>query len=222
MERKELEAKGLTPEQIEFIMAENGKDIKAEQTKAKTMLTTAIAEAVKPLNDQIETLAIQAGEYQEVIKNSNGVDEEAKKQMEELQKTHTQALKEAKQSHEAELTKLRREAETREFFSSLNRKFITPETQRAFEQRVNEALSDKINEGKSRSDIFTALTKGEDGKERTDIFVPDTTAKPNGTGGTGDLSGGGGMYTMEQIRGMTPDQINKNWDNIKKVIEGSK
>jgi len=200
MQRKELEDKGLTKEQVDFVMAEHGKGVKTEQDKAKTAQDAAVKEAVeaavKPLNEQISAHSTQVKELEEKIKSSTGVDEKAKKELEELQKVHAAALKEMEgkqketiKAHENELAKLKREAETREFFSGLGKKFITPETQKAFEQRVNEALADKAYEGRNRADILAILTKGDDGKERTDIYVPDTTVKPVATGGTGDVPG---------------------------------
>ena len=48
MHRKELEEKGLTKEQADFVMAENGKDVQAEQTKAKE----SVAAATKPLTEK--------------------------------------------------------------------------------------------------------------------------------------------------------------------------
>jgi len=211
MERASLEKLGLTKEQVDAVMTENGKDIKAEQDKAKTAQDTAVKDAVavatKPLNETITKNAEQVKELEDKIKASGGVDEKSKKEIEELQKTHAAALKEiqdkqneAAKEHEAALAKLRRENETREFFAGYGKKFITPETQKAFEQRINECLTDKAYEGRNRADILAIITKGEDGKERTDIYAPpDTTSKPPVTGDTTSPPGDGAPPPKKEI-----------------------
>ena len=54
MKTEELKAKGLTDEQIAYVMAENGKDVKREKDKAdtyKTQLETA-KESLKAFDEQ--------------------------------------------------------------------------------------------------------------------------------------------------------------------------
>ena len=198
MERTELEKHGLTKEQINFVLAEHDKAVKSEQDKAKTAQETAVREAAekaaKPLNEQIAKHLEHVKELEEKIKTSAGVDEKSKKEIEDLQKAHEASLKElqnkakeAEKTHASELAKLKRETETREFFAGLGKKFITPETQKAFEQQINEALADKAYEGRNRADILAILTKDKDGKERTDIYAAESTAKPGATGQTGGL-----------------------------------
>ena len=178
MDRKTLESKGLTAELIEFIMSENGKDVQAEKGKTKQAVDDAIMAATAPLNNQIAELDKQNKEFQTTIQNAAGIDEKAKTEIAKIQADNKAALKKMKDEFEAETAKVKREADTKEFLSRLSRKFVTPETARAFEARINEALIDKANEGKSRADIFAALSVGDDGKERTDIYVADNGTKP--------------------------------------------
>lgn len=198
MERAELEKLGLTKEQIDSVMAENGKDIKAEREKAKSVMEKAVADAANPLNEQLAERDKQIEELGEKIKNSSGIDEKAKTEIAELNKAHASKLKEMQTCHETELSKLKRETETREFFSGLSRKFITPETARAFEQRMNEALTDKAYEGKNRQDILAILVKGEDGKERADIYTPEQISRPTAASGTNPIPNGGGDSSLNR------------------------
>lgn len=193
MDRKALETQGLTSEQLEFVMAENGKDVQAEQAKAKQAMAEAISKAEAPLKAQLEKLTTQNGELQKAVEGSAGIDEKAKAEMANLAKEHKKAMDELAKKHEDDLAGLRREADTKEFFQTLGKKFVTPETQKAFETRINEALLDKSYEGKNRSDLLAILTLGEDGKERTDIYAPagsDTTRPPAATGDTNPPAAG--------------------------------
>ena len=71
MKTEDLQAKGLSQEQIDFVMAEYGKDlnaVKAERDTYKTQLTTAQATLkgmegvdVAGLQNQIQTLNTQLG-----------------------------------------------------------------------------------------------------------------------------------------------------------------
>ena len=107
--------------------------------------------------------------------------------------------KEAEKAHASELAKLKRETETREFFAGLGKKFITPETQKAFEQQINDALTDKAYEGRNRADILAILTKDKDGKERSDIYAAESTAKPGATGQTGGLPASGSLPVKKPL-----------------------
>jgi len=189
MDRHELEKKGLTKDMIDFVMAENGKDVQAEQAKAKADIATA----VKPLNEQVAELTKQNKEFQETIKSTAGVDASAKAEIERLQKEHEAKIKEIQKAHDDKFQALKREADTKEFIRGLGKKFVTPETEKVFEDRLNAALADKAYEGKNRDDILAVLTLGADGKERTDIYAASTDTKPPAaTGATGGAPEGGG------------------------------
>ena len=89
-----LKGLGLEKEVIDEIMAENGRDIEAEKTKAKdlqTQLDTA-NNTIKERDKQLEDL-----------KNSPDNPEELKKQIADLQKTN----KEAAEKHEKEMKDLK-------------------------------------------------------------------------------------------------------------------
>jgi len=193
MNRKELETKGLDKEQIEYILAENGKDIQAEKDKnklEKEKSETELLNAKKSLENEIETLKKQNEEFKEKINSASGIDEQSKKDIENLQKEHENELKKLRKEFEIESSKIKREADTKEFFKSLEKKFATPETEKAFEERLNSALEDKSNEGKNRQEIFEALIKNEKGEERADIFMIEGTKPPEAGGATKPLPEG--------------------------------
>lgn len=182
MDRKFLESLSLPSEQIDKIIAEHGKAVQTEQNRANQLRDAAVAKAVEPLNAQITQLTAQNTQLQNSVKNAPNVDSAVKAEVERLTKEHEKALKEITKKHEEETTAVWRIAETKDFFRSLDKKFVTPETQSAFETRLNEALADKKNEGKNRADIFATLILGEDGKERADIFAAGSTVAEGNDG----------------------------------------
>ena len=78
----------------------------------------------------------------------------------------------------------------------------------------SKAISDPANTGKGDKDLFDALTKDAAGvwknPQQETVKVPGVTT----TGGT--------QYTREQIRAMTPEQINANWADISASLKGLK
>ena len=214
MKRKFLEEQGFTKEQIDAIMAEHGKAVTEASAKAADELTKATASH----QTQIAKLEKQNEEFQAAIASNAGLDAESKKKIEDMQKEHDKQLKELKNGFDNETAKLRREADTKEFLRGLGKEFANLETQNSIEARMNEALTDKAYEGKNRADILPELIKGEDGKERTDIWaLPDTnkTAPPETGGSTKPIPA---AFTAAQIKEMSPEEINANWDSIKTTL----
>lgn len=80
MKRSELESMGLTAEQIDKIMAENGKDIQAEKSKAETF--RANSEKAEELQKQLD--AINEKNMTEIEK-ANKLLEKANARIEELE-----------------------------------------------------------------------------------------------------------------------------------------
>lgn len=98
MKRSELEALGLTKEQIDSVIKTNGADIENAKTVAAAEMKSvqteldALKEQIKERDKQIDGL-----------KKSSGDNEELKKQIEELQK----ANKEKDAAHAAEMLKIK-------------------------------------------------------------------------------------------------------------------
>lgn len=84
------------------------------------------------------------------------------------------ALLEAEKKHTADLAKRDSRAETEKLLSS--HKFINDITREHYVGAIETALDDPANKGKSRSDIFTALTQ-EDGKPKAGIFLDENPNK---------------------------------------------
>jgi len=160
MKTEDLTAKGLTEEQVTFVMAEHGKDIKREQDKTK-----AAEDARGALQGQLTTAT-------DALKAFEGIDPANIKV--ELEKAQT-ALKDVEEKHAAELAKRDSRTETEKLLSG--HAFINDITRDFYVGEIEKALDDKDNKGKSRQDIFDALTKGEDGTPKAGIFAEGTQPK---------------------------------------------
>ena len=188
MDRKTLEEKGLSADQIDFVMAENGKDVQKMQKKLDEEVAKAVQKQSDEFQKQLNDAQKQIADYESQLKSVEGLDEKTKTQLEQMKKDYdekaqkqAEEMKKLQEKARAELDQVRRESETKEFLNSLGKKFVTPETALVFEQKINEALLDKSNEGKNRADLFKILTSDSDGNERTDIFVSETIAPPKVT-----------------------------------------
>ena len=159
--------------------------------------------------EDLEKMGLEKGQIEEIMKLHGkslqteqdrgkqsldaAVKTQLKARMDVVIKENKKALEDLREQHAAETAKLAREAETKDFFFNLGKKFVTPETQAVFETKLNKVLEEGKNEGKSRADIFKTLTLDAEGKERTDLFVivdPHSTQAPNVTGGTSPPAGG--------------------------------
>lgn len=78
MKTEELKSKGLTQEQIDFVMAENGKDLKQLQDDNKALTTERddLKKKVDAAEEKEETLKQQLKDAQDTIKGFDGVDVE--------------------------------------------------------------------------------------------------------------------------------------------------
>lgn len=78
----------------------------------------------------------------------------------------------------------------------------------------NKAISDPANTGKGDNELFDALTKDVAGIWKNPQQEPVKIAGVNTAPGT--------KYTADQIRAMTPEQINENWVDISAWLKGLK
>lgn len=139
------------------ILAEHGKGI--EREKAKATAAEAERDAVKA---QLAT----------TMTALNGLD--PAKVGTEIETLRT-SLTAAEAKHKADIAKRDREAETGVFLA--DKKFVNAATRSFFAAQINAALETDDSRGKSRADILTALTTGEDGAPMTDIFVTENPHK---------------------------------------------
>lgn len=104
MKRQFLEEFGLGKEQIDSIMAENGKDIESAKDGVKT-LESKVAE-LESENTALKGQVSDRDKQLETLKASSGDNESLKKQIEDLQK----ANKDAADAHAAEIKQLKIDA----------------------------------------------------------------------------------------------------------------
>lgn len=144
MKTEFLKGLGLEEDAISKIMAENGKDIQREKDK------TADVQA------KLDTATKQIDELSETVKNAEGKDgtiTELQKKVKEYEDAET-ARKEA--AKEAE-----RKAAIRTRFDPLKgeNEYLNEGTENWIFGEFEKALSDKTYEGKSDTEIYTAITK---------------------------------------------------------------
>lgn len=78
----------------------------------------------------------------------------------------------------------------------------------------NKAISDPANTGKGDKELFDALTKDAAGLFKNPQQEPVKIAGVN--------TAPGAKYTADQIRAMTPEQINENWADVSAALKGLK
>lgn len=78
----------------------------------------------------------------------------------------------------------------------------------------NKAISDPSNTGKGDKELFDALTKDVAGIWKNPQQEPVKIAGVN--------TAPGAKYTADQIRAMTPEQINENWADVSASLKGLK
>ena len=98
MKTEELKSKGLSQEQIDFVMAENGKDLKALQEENKTLTADRDSWQKKAETAQgsLETVRGQLKDAKDTLKNFDGVDVDGfKKKIADLEEKIKTTEKEA-------------------------------------------------------------------------------------------------------------------------------
>lgn len=92
-----------------------------------------------------------------------------------------------------------------------DKKFINDITKQGYATKLKEAILDPVNKGKSARELFDAMTKDID-----NIFINEQQEKVTipAVGNTGS----GISFTEKQIESMSIDDINANWENIKKGV----
>lgn len=150
MKREELEATGLTAEQIDAVMKANGNDINRE--RAKFADYDDVKKQLKTANATLEKMK----DYDEVKADVLKYQQEAEK---------------AKADAAAKVQQLELQAKIKDFTG--NKKFVNDLTRDAINAQLEKALNDDANKGKSLDDLLKALTDG-----KTDIFKDENTPTP--------------------------------------------
>ena len=156
--REFLKGLELDKETIDTIMAEHGK-----------LLTTS--------KEAAETYKTQLDDVQGKLKEFEGIDvADLQGQVKKL----GEDLELAQGNYAAELKKVQRQGETKDFLSGYQ--FINDITRNHYATQIDTLLSDEASTGKSRKELLDSLTLGEDGKSKPNIFVE---TKPQGAPGAG-------------------------------------
>jgi beta-phosphoglucomutase-like phosphatase (HAD superfamily) len=145
--KKEMEEKGFTTEQIDFVMAERGKEIEKEKTK--------LDDLQKQLADKDASIT----ELAEKAKNLDGTESTLKELQEKI------AIYEKSESDRIESEKVAKlNAELMERFNAIKgeQKFNHELVEKGRFEEFKNALQDEQFKGKGDSDIFGAIVKPED------------------------------------------------------------
>lgn len=95
-----------------------------------------------------------------------------------------------------------------------DREFSSKFAEAGLLDEFNKAINDPANTGKGDKELFDALTKDEAGIWKNPQQEPVKIAGVN--------TAPGAKYTAEQIRAMTPEQINANWADVSASLKGLK
>lgn len=159
---------------------------------------------IKKERDKAKEAAETIKQLQESVEDVDGM----KAKLEEYQKAD-EARQKAEQeaaAHAALVERFGKVKGDREFSSKFAEAGLLDE--------FNKAINDPANTGKGDKELFDALTKDAAGiwknPQQEPVKVPGVTT-PGGT-----------QYTKEQIRAMTPEQINANWADVSASLKGLK
>lgn len=150
MKREELTAAGLTDEQIDKVMKLNGDDINREKAKFADY-------------DEIKAQLEKANATLEGMKDYDNVKADVLKYQQEAEKAKAEAA--------AKVQQLELQGKIKDFTSS--KKFVNDITREAINAKLESALNDQANKGKSIDDLFKELTDG-----KTDILKDDSQPTP--------------------------------------------
>ncbi len=199
MTRDELKALGVPEEMLGGILDLNSRDI--GKTKGKS-------DDLKTENDSLKQ---QIEENKTTIANLEAAKTDLGKMQEELERYKEAEKERADAEKAAQLDAILTQTATD---AVKERKFVNEVTKNYYIGELKKAISDKNNSGKSAADLFDAMTKDVEGvfsnPQHEPLVIP-----------RADLSGGSGTtYTKEQIRSMTPEQINANWAEVSASLKG--
>lgn len=152
--------------------------------------------------------AKEAAETIKQLQDSMGDVDGMKAKLEEYQKAD-EARQKAEQeaaAHAALVDRFGKVKGDREFSSKFAEAGLLDE--------FNKAIKDPANTGKGDKEIFDALTKDAAGLFKNPQQEPVKIAGVN--------TAPGAKYTADQIRAMTPEQINANWADVSASLKGLK
>lgn len=150
MNRKQLEELGLTAEQVDAVMKENGKDV--ERERAKFADYDDVKAQLEKANSAIDSMK----DYEEV----KGQVAEYKQQAEKAQADAA-----------AKIAALELQGKIKDFTG--NKKFVNDFTRDSINAALEKSLNDTANKGRSIEDLFKEMTDG-----KPNILVDDNAPTP--------------------------------------------
>lgn len=150
MKREFLKGLNLTDEQIDSIMAENGKDIEKEKSKF------ADYEEIKKNLEEANKTIVSFGDVDAIKADVDKWKSDFKKLQEES---------------EAKIARMERQTKIKDFTGS--KKFVNDFTRDYINGELDKALSDDKSKGKSLEDLLSEITK-----DKTNIFVEENKPQP--------------------------------------------
>lgn len=199
---------------MDFTSIFNGEAITIEQFTERT--------ASMKLADLSTGEYVAKGKYDSDIKKERDKAKEAAETIKQLQESMGDVdgmkakLEEYQQADEAR-QKAEQEAAAHaalvERFNKVkgDREFSSPYAESGVMDAFRQAIADPANTGKGDAELFDTLTKDAavwKNPQQVKVTVP------------GVENHGGTTYTREQIRAMTPEQINANWADVSASLKG--
>jgi len=180
MKREELEAAGLTAEQIELVMKKNGEDINREKSKFADY-------------DEIKSQLEKANATLEKMKDYDAVKADVQKYQQEAEKAKADAA--------AKVQQLELQNKIKDFTGT--KKFVNDLTRDAINAQLESALNNEANKGKSIDELFKTLTDG-----KTDILKEEGAPTPPKVPEMGKGGGVDDDAQARAVMGLPPKKAN--------------
>lgn len=192
MKKEELLNIGLTEEQVSKIFAMNGLDVE----NAKKKLQSDLDDAKKQLSEAQSTIT--------TLEAAKGDSAALQAELDKYKAAETDRLKAEQEAADR--------AKLLERFNAAkgDKEFSSEFTQNGVLEAFTKALADPANTGKGDAELFTSLTKDKEG-----VFK--SAHPPVNMGGIKNVEGGR-IFSPQEIKGMSPAEINQNWDVIKQSL----
>lgn len=181
----------------------------AEQLERVNSFYQKDIDLIKSLQEENNSLNTRNTELTQNIKElekNKGNAEELQKNIEDLQNK----LKEQEEIYTKEVEERQLNDVIAEVFA--DKKFINDITKQGYANKLKEAILDTSNKGKSAKEIFESMTKDVENvfinEQQEKIEIPSI-----------NNAGNQKLLTKEQIKNMSSEEINKNWELVSNSLK---
>lgn len=181
----------------------------AEQLERVNSFYQKDIDLIKNLQEENNSLNTRNTELAQNIKElekNKGNAEELQKNIEDLQNK----LKEQEEIYTKEAEERQLSDVIAEVFA--DKKFINDITKQGYANKLKEAILDTSNKGKSAKELFESMTKDVENvfinEQQEKIEIPSI-----------NNSGNQKLLTREQIKNMSSEEINKNWELVSNSLK---